>query len=185
MIKFLFVVSISFALLYVTSVYLLNVDREFTSQLSLEYESQEMRHVYTEFALVNTTPEGDTKYILNSPNTVVLLSEEKTHLDFPNMLLYRDNKKPIAITADMGVIDHALSLTTLTYNVDVAIPTQDENAVLKTEKLFFNSISQVAYTDEYAKIVQGKSLMEGVGLEYRLDEEKIKFLNKVRGIYER
>jgi LPS export ABC transporter protein LptC len=185
MAKFLFIAFVSVAFVYVTTVYLLQVDREFTSQLSVEYESQEMRHVYTKFSLVNTTPEGETKYLLKSPNTVVLLSEEKTHLDFPNMLLYRDDKKPIAITADMGVVDHALNLTTLTHNVDVAIPTQDDHAVLETEKLLFNSITQVAYTDEYAKIVQGRNLMEGVGLEYRLDEEKIKFLNKVRGIYER
>lgn len=185
MIKFSVVITICVTLLYVTTIYLLNVDREFTSQLSVEYESQEMRHIYTEFSLINTTLEGKTKYLLNSPNTVVLLSDKKTHLDFPNMLLYRADKKPVAITADMAVIDHALNLTTLTHNVDVAIPTQGEGAVLKTEKLFFNSISQVAYTDEYAKIVQGKNLMEGVGLEYSLDEEKLKFLNKVRGTYER
>lgn len=185
MIKFLSVAAIIAVLLFLTANYLIDVEQEFTSQLSVEFESQEMRHVYTRFSLVNTTDSGKTKYLLKSPNTVVLLSENKTYLDFPDMLLYREDKQPIAITADNAVVDHLLDLTTLTDNVDVEIPTQDQNAVLKTEKLFFNSNSQVAYTDEYARIVHGKSLMEGVGLEYRLGEEKIKFLDNVRGSYEK
>lgn len=186
MIKLLLVIGVSAAMFYVSAKYLLTVDREFSAQLSDKYESQEMRHVYTKFVLANTTPAGTTKYLLHSPKTVVLLSEKKTHLDLPNMVFYRDEQKPVAITADEAVIDHALNVTTLSKNVEVKMPTQGkESAVLKTEKLFFDSVSEFAYTDQYAKIVQGKSLMEGVGLEYSLEKQNIKFLDKVRGTYEK
>ena len=60
----------------------------------------------------------------------------------------------------------------------------DNNIVMTTEQLTLDNATQSANTDLPATIVHSKGNMSGIGLEFNPRTKQIKFLNKVRGIYE-
>lgn len=168
------------------TIYLQGVNQDFTAQLHVVHEQREMKHEFSDFTMHTTDINGEPEFQVSSPNTIFYADELRTDLDFPNMVLYRAGEQPINITSEFATIDHVKNLTTLLKNVDVAIPNRgDQPLFLETEKLLFNNVQQVATTDEYATISHGQSSMQGVGLEYDFSSKAIKFLNQVRGIYEK
>ena len=102
------------------------------------------------------------------------------------MLVYRDQQSPVKLTAESAIIDHQANITTLQKNVEVSID-ENKNSPLsmKTDLLLIDNTNRVATTQSAASIYYGSSRMNGIGLEFDLDNKKIKFLDKVHGIYER
>ena len=184
--KLIILFTAAIGLIWLTVEYLHEVELDFAAQLSVAHEQREMKHEFAEFALQTTDENGELEFQIHSPSTVFYADEFKTDLDFPHMVLYRAGGQPINITAEFATIDHASDLTTLLRNVDVEIPNRgDQPLLLETEKLLFDNVQQVATTDEHATILHGKSSMQGVGLEYGFNSKEIKFLNQVRGVYEK
>lgn len=161
------------------------VEQDYTSQLQTDGTQQYFSHVYKNFLLINTNENGNVQSEMSSPLTNYTVSEQKTVMDKPNMIMHRDNEPPIVITANTADVLHDKNITVLQENVIVNMPDKSNNPVkLTTEELIVNNISQTATTDKPASISHGKGNMHGTGLEFNPHNKQIKFLSKVRGSYE-
>ena len=184
MIKFIIFSMSIITIVFLSTTYLHGVDQHFSAQLVTETEQREMRHVFVDFKLVSTDKEGKTQHALRSPHTVFVADDNETHLDFPQMVLYREASQPIEINSNTATIDHTNNITTLFNNVEVTIPNDHRQTIqLNTEKLLFDNHKQRASTDQPVVVQHGKSSMQGVGMIYDFTSENITFLNQVRGIY--
>lgn len=169
----------------IISRYLLSVEERYTSQLLNNPAQQHFSHQFKNFSLTNTNISGEAQSIIRSPATRMLTAENKTLMDDPEMLMYREQEPPIIITAQHAQVFHSDNLTDLQKNVKVTMPDKsNNNIVMTTEQLTLNNRTQSAKTDLPAKIVHGKGNMQGTGLEFDIHTKQIKFLNNVRGIYE-
>jgi LPS export ABC transporter protein LptC len=165
--------------------YLFSVEKEYTSQLINEPEQLYYSHQFKGFSLTNTNIEGTAQSVIHSPSTRVMTQENKTFMDDPKLIMYREEEAPIVITANHAVVLHADNQTLLKRNVKVTMPNNsNNNIVMTTEQLTLNNHDQTAKTDLPATIIHGKGNMHGTGLEFNPNTKQIKFLNKVRGIYE-
>ena len=173
------------ALVTLATQYLRAVETEFSQQLLQGSEQPETIHIFNQLILTNTDEEGTVESQLQSPNTRYIVSEQKSRLERPTMLVYRQNKAPVKISAETATIDHQTNTTILQYHVDVSIQDQD-NAPLRmtTELLHVDNKAQFATTPVAAQIIYGNSRMRGTGLELDLENKQVKFLNNVRGFYE-
>ncbi len=186
MIKTLLITLLFAAIIAATGGYLLAIESDYSSQLQNTPEQQYFTHKFKNFALTNTNNLGQAHSVIRSPSTHLLVAEQKTLMDSPKMAMYRDQEPPIIITANSAEVFHQQNITILNNNVNVSMPDQrNNNIVMRTEQLTLDNISQSAKTDLPATIIHAKGNMRGTGLEFNPHTKQIKFLNKVRGTYER
>ncbi len=185
MIKIIFSVFIVIAAVAWMTQYLRNVEVEFMQQVLQGSEHAEAFHIFNQFTLSNTDETGAIESQLVSPSTRYIVSEQKTHLESPTMLVYRKQNTPVKISAESAIVDHKTNITTLHNNVDVSMDS-DSNKPLRmtTEILKFDNTVQVATTSAPARIYYGKSRMDGTGLKLDLEKKQVNFLDKVHGFYE-
>lgn len=185
MIKML-LISLSFvAIIAATGRYLLAIESDYSSQLLNSSEQQYYTHQFKNFALTHTNDLGEAKSVIQSPSTRSLVADQKTLMDSPKVTMYRDQEPPMIITADSAEVFHQQNITVLNNNVNLSMPDKrDNNIVMMTEQLTLDNVTQSAKTDLPATIIHGKGNMRGTGLEFNPHTQQIKFLNKVRGIYE-
>ena len=185
MIKSILAITVIAALLALSSQYLRRVETDFLQQLLHGSEQAETIHTFSQFSLSSTDETGSIESLLKSPNTRYIVNEQKTHLTTPTMLVYRDKRAPVKLSAESAIIDHPTNTTTLHDNVEVSI---DENSTkplrLTTDLLVIDNSNQVANTTSPARIYYGSSRMDGTGLELDMEQKKVKFLDKVHGIYD-
>lgn len=185
MIKIILTVTVASALIALVSQYLRQVENDFVQQLLHGSEQAETIHVFKQFTLANTDESGRIESQLQSPNTRYVVTEQKTHLASPTMLVYRRQQAPVKLSADSAIIDHQTNITTLHNNVDVSIDETNKTPLrMTTDLLEIDNTNQVATTSAPARIYYGKSRMDGTGLELDLQKKKVKFLDKVHGFYE-
>ena len=180
-------ISLSFvAIIAATGRYLLVVESEYSSQLQNTSDEQlHYIHQFKNFALTQTNNLGEAQSVIHSPSTRSLVAEQKTLMDSPKVTMYRDQEPPMIITADSAEVLHQKNITLLNSNVKLSMPDKhDNNIVMTTEQLTLDNATQSANTDLPATIVHSKGNMSGIGLEFNPRTKQIKFLNKVRGIYE-
>lgn len=179
-------ISLSFvAIIVATGRYLLTIESEYSSQLQNTSEQQHYTHQFKNFALTQTNDIGEAQSVIFSPSTRSLLSEQKTLMDTPRVTMHRNQEPPMIITADYAEVFHQKNITLLNDNVNLSMPDKNNNnIVMTTEQLTLDNSTQSAKTDLPATIVHGKGNMSGIGLEFNPHTKQIKFLNKVRGIYE-
>ena len=180
------IISLSFAaIIAAAGSYLQAIESEYSSQLQSSPEQQHYTHEFKNFSLTNTNEHGKAQSVIYSPATQLLVAEQKTLMNSPEITLYREQQLPILMTANSAEVFHQENITVLNNNVRVSMPDQNRKSmVMTTEKLTLNNASQSAKTDLPASIVHGKGTMHGVGLEFDPHTQQIKFLNKVRGTYE-
>lgn len=185
MIKTLIITLTFVAFIAATGRYLLTVEKDYSSQLQHSSEQLHYSHQFKNFSLTHTNELGIAKSIVYSPSTRSLDSDQKTLMDSPKVTMYREQQPPMVITADSAEVFHQKNITVLSENVNVSMPDKrNNNVVMTTEQLTLDNITQSASTDLPATIVHGKGNMSGTGLEFDPHTQQIKFLNKVRGIYE-
>ena len=185
MIKTIVTVAFVAVLIALTTRYLRAVESEFVQQLLQGSEQAETVHVFSKFTLTNTNEHGEIESRLQSPNTRYIVTDQKTHLESPTMLVYRKQKAPVKISAESAIVDHRTNITTLHDNVDVSVDEGNNKPMrMTTEILNIDNADQVATTTAIAQIYYGSSRMEGKGLELDLNNKEVKFLDKVHGIYE-
>lgn len=179
-------ISISFAaIIAATGRYLLAIESEYSSQLQNTSEQQHYTHQFKNFALTQTNDLGEAQSVIHSPSTRSLVAEQKTLMDSPKVTMYRDQEPPMIITADTAEVLHQKNITLLNSNVELSMPGKhNNNIVMTTEQLTLDNATQSAKTDLPSTIVHSKGNMSGTGLEFNPHTKQIKFLNKVRGIYE-
>ena len=165
--------------------HLKDVEQDYMSQLQTDGTQQDFAHVYKNFSLTNTNEFGNVQSEMSSPLTNYSVTDNKTIMYAPNMIMHRNNESPIVITADTADVLHKKNITMLQDNVIVNMTDKSSNPVkLTTNELIVNNITQIANTDKPATISHGKGKMHGVGLELNPHDKKIKFLSDVRGSYE-
>jgi len=165
--------------------YLLSVEKEYTKQLLSNPQQLYYSHQFKNFSLTNTNTHGEAQSIIYSPSTRMLTEEQKSLMDDPKIIMYREQEPPIEITSNHAQIFHNEHLTSLQDNVRVTMPGENKNnIIMTTEQLTLDNRTQTAKTDLPATILHGKGNMQGTGLEFNPHTKQIKFLNKVRGIYE-
>ncbi len=185
MIKLLLITLSLAAIIAAMASYLMAVESNYTSQLQNSPEQQHYIHKFKDFAMTNTNDSGNAQSIINSPNTQLLVAEEKTLMDSPEITMYREQQAPIIITANSAEVLHQKNVTILSDDVKVSMPNKhNNNVVMTTEQLTLDNVSQSAKTTLPATIIHGKGNMHGTGLEFNPHTQQIKFLNDVRGIYE-
>ena len=185
MIKIIISVIVMIAVVAWTTQYLRSVEVEFMQQLLQETEHAETIHIFNQFILSNTDATGAIESQLKSPNTRYVVSEQKTYLDSPTMLVYRKQNTPVKISAESAIVDHQTNITTLHDNVDVSMDSNSNKPLrMTTELLEIDNIAQVATTSAAARIYYGRSRMDGTGLMLDLKQKQVKFLDKVHGFYE-
>lgn len=185
MIKIILTLATIAVPLALSSQYLRRVETDFLQQLLHASEQAETTHIFSQFSLSSTDETGNIESLLKSPNTRYIVNEQKTHLTSPTMLVYRNKRAPVKLSAESAIIDHPTNTTTLHDNVEVSI---DENSTkplrLTTDLLVIDNTNQVANTTSSARIYYGSSRMDGTGLELDMEQKKVKFLDKVHGVYE-
>tara|TARA_R110002096_G_scaffold356666_1_gene549911 strand:- start:878 stop:1438 length:561 start_codon:yes stop_codon:yes gene_type:complete len=179
-------ISLTFAAtIAATGRYLLAIESDYSSQLQDPSEQQQYTHQFKHFTLTQTNNLGEAQSVIYSPSTHSLATDQKTLMDSPKVTMYRTQEPPMIITADSAEVFHLKNITLLNDNVNLSMPDKDHNnAVMMTEQLTLDNITQSAKTDLHATIIHSKGNMSGTGLEYNPHTKQIKFLNKVRGIYE-
>lgn len=185
MIKLLIILSAIVLLVLLIRQHLLSVEMEYTNQLSNHSEQQSYAHQFDTFSLTNTDVNGEIQSIIHSPSTSMLTAEQVTLMDTPKFIMQREQASPIIITAKHAKIFHNDNLTSLKDDVKVVMSDKSKNnIIMTTEQLTINNITQHATTDSPATLVHAKGNMKGVGVEFNPNDQQIKFLSKVRGIYE-
>ena len=185
MIRIAIVIISASALIAAATWYLRAVEAEFAQQLLHSSEQAETIHEFNQFTLITTDENGAIKSQLQAPYTRYSVTQQKTHLNSPAMVVYRKQKSPVKISSDTAIVDHRSNITTLNSNVDVAIKNNNGKPLrMITQLLQVDNSSQVATTTEAARIYYGKSRMDGTGLELDLQNEKVKLLDNVQGLYE-
>jgi LPS export ABC transporter protein LptC len=185
MVKLLIIILFIASILVAVSRYLLGVEADYNRQLLHSAEPGDYTHHFKEFTLTSTNATGSPDSVIYSPNTRASVAEQKTVMDSPEITMYREQEKPIRITADSAEVFHRNNITVLNNNVHVSIPDRkDHPIVMTTEQLTFDNVSQTAKTELAATIVNDKGVMHGTGMEFNPVTQQIKFLNNVHGVYE-
>jgi len=162
-----------------------SVELEYTSLLLNNSEQQDFSHQFNTFTLTNTNSSGEIQSIIHSPTTRMLNAEQITLMDNPKFIMHRKNETPIVITAKQAKVLHAYNQTSLQDNVKVVMNEENQNdIVMTTEQLTIDNKTQQAKTDLPATLTHAKGNMHGTGVEFNPNNKQIKFLSKVRGIYE-
>ena len=185
MLKTILIFTSTIAVVAFATLHLRNIEQQFSQRLIQSGEQAGTTHVFTQFSLHKTNESGAAKSLLTSPKTRYIVNQQETQLESPRMLLYRDQRSPVTLVAESAIIDHQTNTTTLNNNVQVSMDENSNKPVrMTTDLLLIDNNKRVASTPSAASIYHGNSRMNGVGLEFDLDKEKIKFLHKVHGIYE-
>lgn len=186
MIKLLLITLSLASIIALAASYLMTVESNYSNLLQNSPEQQHYTHKFKDFALTNTNKSGNAQSIVHSPSTELLVAEQKTLMDSPEITMYRDQQAPIVITANSAEVLHLQNMTILSDDVKISMPDQRSSGiVVTTEQLSLDNSTQSAKTTFPATIIHGKGNMHGTGLEFNPHTQQIKFLNDVRGIYER
>jgi len=185
MIKPILITSATCLIIAGLSHYLVSVEKKYSQQVMDRPGQLNYEHMFKGFSLTNTDVNGSAHSVIRSPSTRVLVEQHKTYMDMPEITLSQDHQTPIVITARSAQMHHKDNTTTLTGNVRVTLPNdQDESVVMMTEKLELNNITLTAQTDLAATIIHERGHMQGTGIEFNPYLRQFQFLNNVRGIYE-
>ena len=185
MVKIIASVIVMVAVVAWTTQYLRAVEIDFMRQLLLDTEQAETIHIFLNFTLSNTDETGAIESQLKSPNTRYVVSEQKTRLESPTMVVYRKQNTPVKISADTAIVNHQTNITTLHSNVDVSMDSSSNKPLrMTTELLEIDNTAQIATTSVAARIYYGRSRMDGTGLKLDLKKKQINFLDNVHGFYE-
>lgn len=135
---------------------------------------------------------GKLNYLLNAEevrhfqiNSKRPSNKDHTDISQPEIILYRDNAPPWHIRSDSGQSTEQGSVITMIGNV---IAWQTDAAGFKSEltttKLVVMPDKQYAETDKPVMLKAPDSTTKAIGMQAFLQQDKIKLLSRVRGLYE-
>ncbi|MEH6624860.1 MAG: LPS export ABC transporter periplasmic protein LptC [Motiliproteus sp.] len=108
---------------------------------------------------------------------------DKTTLDQPDMLIYRQNKVPIKLVAQQGEIGPDNQQIELYKDVIVTEQIQD-GFRMETDYLRIEPDNDYAETDTPVTLIHKTGKMQSIGMQAYFAEDRLKLLNNVRGIHE-
>lgn len=185
MIKPILIASVTCLIIAGVTHHLVSVEKKYSQQVIDRPVQLNYEHIFKGFSLANTGINGSVHSVIRSPSTRVLVEQHKTYMDKPEITLSQDKQTPIVITANSAQMHHNDNITTLTGNVQVTLPNdQDQSVIMVTEKLELDNITLTAKTDLMATIIHERGHMQGTGIEFNPHIRQFQFLNNVRGIYE-
>lgn len=179
-IKHALIFTITITLIYSAFHHLLGVESDYQNQLS--DSQQHFFHEFEELTRTNTDANGQITSIIHSDLSYYNAAKQTTLMSSPHITKTRKSKSPVTITALTAEINHKNGVTTLKDSVNVMI-NDGQNIHINTEELTLDNAKQLAKTDLPATISHSQGIMHGIGLEFKFDTNKIKFLQNVRGTY--
>lgn len=149
--------------------------------------SHKVDYYLRHFSVLSLTNTGTTKQKLRADHLQHFADDDSTELTVPNITMFSPNKPDLHITSDTGYISADGELVLLNGAVNIYREAAKDKAalVIDTQNLRIQLANDFAETDEYVKIVSGKSTVEGTGLKAHFREPiNIKLLADVRGHHE-
>ncbi len=120
---------------------------------------------------------------LTSPRMSHYPNADRTLLEQPDMLIYRDQKPPLRVLADEGEIGPNNQEVLLRENVSMTeqLP---RGFSLQTPFLRIEPDNDYAETDAPVTLRHKSGVMHSIGMKAYLAEDRIQLLNNVRGLHE-
>ncbi|MBS0359137.1 MAG: LPS export ABC transporter periplasmic protein LptC [Proteobacteria bacterium] len=114
------------------------------------------------------------------------LKNDTSHLDHPNILLYKKEQSPWQIKSNQALAERGIEKITFSKNVYLH---QDKNSQNKsntilTEQLYYYPKNEYAETDQKITVIQPAAVITSVGMQAHLKEGKVTLLSKAEGKYE-
>jgi lipopolysaccharide export system protein LptC len=135
------------------------------------------------------TADGRLAYKLNAIRITHYPEGDHAVLDKPNLVWYDEDARPWQISSSSGDLHKspAGNENELLLEGNVVLTSEsDPQRPLRitTESLTVQTLSRTAGTQAQVALTTPGSLMQGVGMELRMEDNHIKLLNEVRGSYE-
>ncbi len=126
---------------------------------------------------------GQLAHQLISKRTTHFPAVEKTMLDKPKMLIYRQQKAPIEVIAQQGEIGPDNQQIELHRDVRVTELVKD-GFRMETDYLRIEPDNDYAETDTPVTLLHKTGQMQSIGMQAYFAEDRLKLLNNVRGFHE-
>jgi lipopolysaccharide export system protein LptC len=141
--------------------------------------------VVDDFVATRMSLTGVPSYAVRAKRMVHYPEDNSARLENPELTHFAQNKAPVSIRADKGVLDQNGKSADFTGNVQVrrAAYGEDPELALYTTYLHVIPEEEIARTDRDVKIVSGNSTLEAVGLEFNNKTRTLNLLSKVKGTY--
>ncbi|PCI20818.1 MAG: LPS export ABC transporter periplasmic protein LptC [Piscirickettsiaceae bacterium] len=149
--------------------------------------SHKIDYYLQHFTVLSMTESGIPKQKLRADYLQHFADDDSTELTSPNITMYSIDKPDLHINSETGYISADGELVLLNGKVKIRRESTKENPamVIDTHNLRVLLTDDFAETDEFVKIVAGKSTIEGTGLRAHFREPiNIKILADVRGHHE-
>lgn len=135
------------------------------------------------------TADGQQAYRLNATRITHYPDGDHAVLENPDFVWYDDNKQPWRISSLSGDLHKspAGEENELLLERSVVLTSEPEPQMplrITTESLTVQTVSRTASTQAAVMLTTPGSTMQGVGMELRMEDNHVRFLNEVRGTYE-
>jgi lipopolysaccharide export system protein LptC len=141
--------------------------------------------VVDDFVATRMSLSGVPSYAVRAKRMVHYPEDNSARLENPELTHFDQDKAPVSIRADQGVLDQNGKSADFTGNVQVRRAAYGDNPELALYTTYLHVIpeEEIARTDREVKIVSGNSTLEAVGLEFNNKTRMLNLLSKVKGTY--
>lgn len=119
-----------------------------------------------------------TRWTLNAPSAL-RQGEENVTVHNPSLTIYKKNGKSVSIHASVGSINTRSKSMIFTGDVSA----KNETLHLQTDRLQFDPVKQILYTNHKFKLISKNILLEGVGLTLYQETKKLTVSHRVKVHY--
>ncbi len=137
------------------------------------------------FALTRLDAQGRPSFTLTAERLIHFPDDDTTEYSQPRLVSLDPDKPKITLTADRGNSSSDGVETHLHDNVVLTRAATESNDPLRitTEYILLLSEDDIARTDRFVRIVNGPSVLTGIGMEFNNASRHLELRNQVRGTW--
>lgn len=142
--------------------------------------------IITDLKVIKFDEQGRVDNTLNTTFLQHFPQNDTYFLDFPKIIMSGNSQPAWQITAKNAIAIEGGKKITF---IDNVVVWQEGNAnqpprVLKTTELVYNTMMKIATTNKAVNFTQAGTTVNSDGMEANIEEQKVKLLKNVRGIFE-
>lgn len=124
-----------------------------------------------ENVIISESEKGQSKWLLTTKTADYYDEEQKVVLASPKLINKNEGKDDSSIKSDEGIYDFNNNIITM--SGDVKGVSLSEGAIIKTEKIYYNSKTREVWTDQPVTLTRGGLTVKGAALQANGDFSEI------------
>ena len=143
-------------------------------------------YIIDNFTATTLDAKGKVHFVMSAKKMVHYPDDDTTHLEAPQIASHASEHTPMHMSARSGELSHKGDEIFLRNDVTIIRPAyaKQSELVFKTDYLHIMPNKNIAASDQPVSLVDARTRLDATGMELDYKTHIVKFLSKVRTVYE-